>query len=173
MTPPAGTKTIRVPLLAALLVAAADQATKMWVAKVLPLYEAKMVIAGCFDLVHVRNTGVAFSLFAGFDGRWLRPMLMAVTVLAIAGLLFFSRFLCEKKSGLWGLGLIVGGAVGNLIDRARFGYVIDFVDLYLGRFHWPAFNIADIGITAGVFLLAADMIFENKERDAPRPPADR
>ena len=155
-------KTTLISLLVALPVAVADQVTKVLATRNLPFLEAKTVIPGFFNLVHARNPGVAFSLFASWDERWVRPILTIVTIIAIGGLLFFSRSLSGKRSGLWGLGLVVGGAVGNLIDRIRLGYVIDFIDIYLGRFHWPAFNVADIGITVGIFLLAADMIFENK-----------
>ena len=162
MPPSAGVRTIFVSLLVALPVAVADQVTKVWTASRLLPHEVKAVIPGCFNLVHARNPGVAFSLFAGFDERWVRPTLTAVTILAIGGLLAASRSLSVKRSGLWGLGLVIGGAIGNLIDRIRLGYVIDFIDIYLGRFHWPAFNVADIGITVGICLLAADMIFENK-----------
>ena len=166
-------RNLRAPLLAAALVAAADQATKTWAGRALLLHEVKTVVPGCFDLIHVRNPGVAFSFLAEFDGRWVRPVLIVVTILAIGGLFAFGRFLSGKWPGYWGVGLIVGGAVGNLIDRARFGYVIDFIDLYAGRFHWPTFNVADIGITAGVFLLIVDMMSGSGECDASRPAADR
>ena len=162
MPQPSGIKTIFVSLLVALPVVAVDQITKVWTARSLLFHEVKMVIPGCFNLVHARNPGVAFSLFANFDERWVRPILTVITILAIGGLLAASRSLSGKRSGLWGLGLVIGGAVGNLVDRIRLGYVIDFIDIYLGRFHWPVFNVADIGITVGIFLLAADMIFENK-----------
>ena len=162
MPPQVGIRTISFSLLVALPVAAVDQVTKIWAAQNLLLHEAKTIIPGCFNLIHARNPGVAFSLLANFDGRWVRPMLTIVTILAIGGLLAASRSLSGKRQGLWGLGMVVGGATGNLIDRVRLGYVIDFIDIYLGRFHWPAFNIADIGITVGIFMLAADIIFENK-----------
>ena len=157
-----GVKTILVLLLTALPVAVIDQLTKVWTIRSLHFHEVKEIIPGFFNLVHARNPGVAFSLFAGFDERWVRPFLTIVTVLAIGGLLVASRSLSGKWYGRLGLGLVVGGAVGNLIDRVKLGYVIDFIDICLGRFHWPVFNIADIGITVGIFLLASDMIFENK-----------
>ena len=163
MPSPAGVKAFSVPLLAAAPVIAIDQATKVWAAGSLILHEAKEVIPGFFNIVHARNTGVAFSLFANFDERWMRPILMAVTVLAMGALFYASRLLSGKRPGLAGLGLVVGGAAGNLIDRARLGFVIDFIDIHLGRFHWPAFNIADAGITVGIFLIAMDMFLENKK----------
>mgnify|MGYP001766281642 CR=1 FL=1 len=173
MPAPPFTRKLPVPAVAAALLAVTDQVSKSWVVHGILPYEVKTVVPGFFDLIHVRNPGVAFSLLAGFDGRWVRPLLMAVTVLAIAGLFAFARFLSGKQAGLWGLGLVIGGAIGNLIDRARLGFVIDFIDLYLGRFHWPTFNVADIGISIGVLLLAVDMMSGNEGRDASRPAADR
>ena len=157
----------------ALLLAAWDQATKAWMVRNLDLYEMRAVVSGWIDLVHVRNPGVAFSLLANLDPAWVRPALIVVTIVEIGALLCFIWYLPGKGPAPWGLGLILGGAAGNLIDRARFGYVIDFVDVYRGDFHWPAFNLADAGITLGVILLIADMIIGNKESDAPRPAADR
>ena len=157
-----GKRTIFFSLLAALPIIAVDQLTKVWAAHNLILHEAETIIPGCLNFFLARNTGVAFSLFADFDERWTRPILTIVTILAIGGLLAFSRSLSVKWPGILGIGLIIGGAVGNLVDRIRFGYVIDFIDIYLSRFHWPTFNVADIGITVGISLLAMDMIFENK-----------
>jgi signal peptidase II len=163
MPPSACSKTFLVPLSAALPVILIDQVTKVWAANSLLYGEAKTVISGFFNIVHAQNPGVAFSLLADFDARLVRPLLIIVTILAIAALLYAVRILSGKLPGLLGLGLVIGGAVGNLIDRVRLGYVIDFIDIYLGRFHWPAFNVADIGITVGVFLIAADMFFESKQ----------
>lgn len=159
--------------MAALLLTAWDQATKAWVVRNLDLYEIRTVVSGWIDLVYVRNPGVAFSLLANLDPGWVRPALIAVTIAEIGALLCFIWYLPAKGATPWGLGMILGGAVGNLIDRARFGYVIDFVDLYRGDFHWPTFNLADAAISVGIVLLAADMIFSDKESDAPRPAADR
>jgi signal peptidase II len=121
------------------LVAAWDLATKAWVLRNLDLYEVRTVFPGWFDLVHVRNPGVAFSLLATLDPAWVRPALIAVTFVEIGALLCFVWFLPAGGDSL-GLGMILGGAAGNLADRARFGYVVDFVDIYRGRFHWPTFN---------------------------------
>jgi len=162
MQPAQSAKTYLVLLSTALPVIVFDQITKVWAANSLQYGEAKTVISGFFNIVHARNPGVAFSLLADFDGRLVRPILIIVTILAIGALLYAVRIMSGKLPGLLGIGLVVGGAVGNLIDRARLGYVIDFLDIYLGRFHWPAFNVADIGITVGIFLIAMDMLLENK-----------
>lgn len=158
------------PVLAALALAAADQATKLWVVRRLGLYEAKAVLPDFFHIVHVRNTGVAFGFLSGMDPGWVNPMLIAATVFAALAVLAYLYYLPAGGPAPWGLGLVLGGAVGNLVDRARLGYVVDFLDLHWGRFHWPAFNAADIGITAGIFLLVVDMVFWSREgAGAPDP----
>jgi len=163
-----------VPLASALLLGAADQATKVWAVRNLPLYEPREIVQGFFGLVHVRNTGVAFSLLSSLDHRWVHPFLILATVLAMGAVLAYIAYLPCRGAAPVGLGLILGGAIGNLIDRARLGYVVDFLDLYWRNHHWPTFNVADIGISAGVVLLVIDMVFSPKEpADAPRPRTDR
>ena len=163
-----------VPIVSALLLGAADQASKAWAVRNLPLFELREIVPGFFGLVHVRNTGVAFSLLSNLDPRWVHPLLILATVLAMGAVLAYIAFLPCRGAAPLGLGLILGGAVGNLIDRARLGYVVDFLDLYWRNHHWPTFNVADVGITAGVFLLLIDMVVSPKEPgDASRPAADR
>jgi signal peptidase II len=140
----------------------------------LPLFELREVVPGFFGLVHVRNTGVAFSLLSNLDSRWVHPFLILATVLAMGAVLAYIAFLPCRGAAPVGLGLILGGAIGNLIDRARLGYVVDFLDLYWGNHHWPTFNVADVGISVGVALLLIDMVVSPKEPgDASRPAADR
>jgi signal peptidase II len=163
-----------VPLVAAVLLGAVDQATKAWTLRNLPLLELREVVPGLFGLVHVRNTGVAFSLLSNLDPRWVHPLLILATVLAMGALVAYIAYLPCRGAAPVGLGLILGGAVGNLIDRARLGYVVDFLDLYWRNHHWPTFNVADVGITVGVVLLMIDMAFSPKEPgDASRPAAGR
>ena len=162
------------PIVSALLLGAADQATKVWAVRTLPLYEPRELVQGLFGLVHVRNTGVAFSLLSNLDHRWVHPFLILATVLAMGAVLAYIAYLPCRGAAPVGLGLILGGAIGNLIDRARLGYVVDFIDLYWRNHHWPTFNVADVGITVGVVLLLIDMVLSPKEpADAPRPAADR
>ncbi|MGA8752223.1 signal peptidase II [Candidatus Deferrimicrobium sp.] len=162
------------PVVAALLLGAVDQATKVWAMRALPLFELREIVPGFFGLVHVRNTGVAFSLLSSLDHRWVHPFLILATVLAMGAVLAYIAYLPCWGAAPVGLGLILGGAIGNLIDRARLGYVVDFLDLYWRGHHWPTFNVADVGITVGVALLLIDMVVSPKEPgDASRPAADR
>ncbi|MCK8600217.1 signal peptidase II [Desulfoferrobacter suflitae] len=131
-----------------------DQLTKILVVYLLPLHSSVAVIPGFFNLVHVRNTGAAFSFLAGSYSGWRQIFFVSVSLIGIAVILFVYRGL--KKEDRWArisLGLIFGGAVGNLIDRLRLGEVIDFLDVYLGQYHWPAFNVADSAISIGAVML--------------------
>jgi len=152
-----------VPIVSALLLGAADQASKVWAVRNLPLFEPRAIVHGFLDLVHVRNTGVAFSLLSNLDHRWVHPFLILATLLAMGAVLAYIAYLPCRGAAPAGLGLILGGAIGNLIDRARLGYVIDFLDLYWRGHHWPTFNVADVGITAGIVLLVIDMVASPKE----------
>ncbi|MDD5762648.1 MAG: signal peptidase II [bacterium] len=164
----------QVPVVSAILLGAADQASKVWAVRSLSLYEPREIVQGFFGLVHVRNTGVAFSMLSSLDHRWVHPFLILATVLAMGAVLAYIAYLPCKGAAPVGLGLILGGAIGNLIDRARLGYVVDFLDLYWRGYHWPTFNVADVGITVGVALLVIDMLFPPKEpANASRPAADR
>ena len=138
----------------------ADQATKALVLARLPLGGAFTVVPGFFDITHVHNPGGAFGFLAGM-GPGLRAFLfIGVTVLVAAMILYLYR---QTPGGqrllLTGLALVFGGALGNLVDRVRFGVVVDFLDVYVGDLHWPAFNIADSAITVGVFIFAVNALF--------------
>ena len=152
-----------VPIVSALLLGVADQASKAWAVRNLPLFELREIVPGILGMVHVRNTGVAFSLLSNLDPRWVHPLLILATVLAMGAVLAYIAFLPCRGAAPVGLGLILGGAIGNLIDRARLGYVVDFLDLYWRNHHWPTFNVADVGITVGVVLLLIDMVVSPKE----------
>lgn len=147
----------------ALSVYVLDQAAKAWVLHALPLYSQKAVISGFFNLVHVRNTGVAFSLFAGSDSPWRLPVLVALTLFALVVVFFLYReSRPEEKVKRVALSLIAGGAAGNLTDRLRFGHVVDFLDFYFGPYHWPAFNAADTSVTVGAVLLLWSLLRADK-----------
>ena len=152
-------KTTLLLLLPALAVIALDQISKFVLASIIPRYGSVAVIDGFFNLVHVRNRGIAFGLM-NRPGQGLQfYFLVAATIGAIALLLFWFRKIKDEDPKITiGLGLILGGAVGNFIDRIRLGEVIDFLDFYVGSYHWPAFNAADAAITVGILWLAVNTI---------------
>jgi signal peptidase II len=144
----------------ALAVAAIDQMTKIIVLDRLALGAPVEVIDGFLDFTLVMNPGLAFGLLGGVPATWR----WAVAGLSLVALLMLSRVaLRVLPTGGWqgvlAIGLIFGGAVGNLVDRARFGAVVDFVDMHYRGYHWPAFNVADSAITVGVTLLAFRLLF--------------
>jgi signal peptidase II len=136
-----------------------DQVTKALVLKHLPLGGSVPVIPGCFALTHVHNPGGAFGFLAAMSSEVRSLLFIAVSLLA-AGLIvyFYWRTPPRQRVLAFGLALVFGGAVGNLIDRLRFGIVVDFLDVYLGDLHWPAFNVADSGITVGVGIFALHLL---------------
>lgn len=143
-------------LLLAGTVLVVDQATKLLVFYQMPLYSVKEIIPGFFNLVHVRNTGAAFSMFAGAASLWRQVIFVGLAVVVVGGLLVAYTKLEERDwANRTAYALIISGALGNLIDRVRLGEVIDFLDFYIGPYHWPAFNVADMGISvgAGIMLL--------------------
>jgi signal peptidase II len=151
-------------LLPASLVIGLDQFTKLLVIHVLRLYESVVVIPGFFDLVHVRNRGIAFGLLNQLGAIWSSIALSALTAAAVILLIFWlTRLREDDRRMAFGLSLIIGGAVGNLIDRIRLGEVVDFLDFYVGSFHWPAFNVADSAVTLGTFWVALSMIFQHRK----------
>jgi signal peptidase II len=140
-----------------------DQATKALVLEHLALGASLPVVPGFFDLTHVHNPGGAFGFLATMSPL-VRAAVFIVFSLIAAGLIlwFYLQTPLAQRLLAFGLALIFGGALGNLIDRVRFGVVIDFLDLYIGDLHWPAFNVADSAITVGVVIFAAHMVFTKK-----------
>ncbi|HIJ42091.1 MAG TPA: signal peptidase II [Deltaproteobacteria bacterium] len=147
-------------ILPALGVVFFDQLTKQIIIKSLNIYETVPVIQGFFDLVHVRNRGMAFGIMndaKSNSGTWLLLAMSSVAIVLL--LVWFFRLKDEGVFFTLSLSLILGGAVGNIIDRLRFGEVVDFLDVYVGAYHWPAFNVADAAITVGTFMIAANLLF--------------
>ncbi|OGP51920.1 MAG: signal peptidase II [Deltaproteobacteria bacterium RBG_13_43_22] len=131
-----------------------DIVTKEYIITHFPLYYSRTVIPGLFNLVHIQNKGVAFGILGGSAPVWRDILLLLFPIVAMSGILIFAFCYPQHKTGtLLSLGGILGGAMGNLIDRLRFRAVIDFLDLYWGKYHWPAFNVADSAITLGVLFL--------------------
>jgi signal peptidase II len=149
-------------ILPAASVVVLDQITKLWVSSTIALGEKIPVIPGFFNLVHVRNRGMAFGMMNRPGSDWGSYVLIAASCVAVALLLFwFGKAKHEGYRIVIGLSLILGGALGNLIDRLRLGEVIDFLDFCLSplNWHWPAFNLADSAVTVGTLWLAVYMIF--------------
>jgi len=145
-------------LILSAIVVLLDIWTKSLVLARIELHEAIPVIPNFFQLVHVRNTGAAFGLGANASSK-LVPILLNAGAIAVfcVVVVYALRTAVTDRLLQTGLHLILGGAIGNLLDRFRFGYVIDFLDVYIGRHHWPAFNVADSAICIGIALLFFDM----------------
>ncbi|MGE4265023.1 MAG: signal peptidase II [Desulfovibrio sp.] len=140
-----------------------DQITKAVIQQKYVLWDTDPVIPGFFNLVHVLNKGAAFGFLNRPDTNWQIWFFVAVTVFAVG---FIYYLLSTADHGdrffIWGLGLVLGGALGNLVDRIRFGFVVDFLDFHVGQYHWPAFNVADIAITCGAFCVIISMYMKNR-----------
>tara|TARA_Y100001968_G_scaffold333531_1_gene397030 strand:- start:4521 stop:5003 length:483 start_codon:yes stop_codon:yes gene_type:complete len=142
--------------LLSLSVVFADLITKYWAKTSMMLYVAHPVFPG-LNLTLAYNTGAAFSFLSG-QGGWHR-WFFAVFSVVMSGIIIswlIKTPACQKLK-LWGLSFILGGALGNLYDRAAFGYVVDFIDVYYKTHHWPIFNLADSAICLGAFLLLLDV----------------
>lgn len=159
LSPGAGRRAMTLSVVVAAVVLVLDQVTKLIALDRLAPGAPVPVIDGAFSLTLVMNPGLAFGMLATTPPAW-RWVVAALSVCALAVLgVLAARLLPEgRRSTRLGMGLVFGGAIGNLIDRARFGAVVDFLDFYWRQYHWPAFNVADSAITVGVALLALGMM---------------
>jgi len=155
-----------VPVGLALAVVIVDQLTKLWIMTTFALHQQQNIIPGFFNLVYVTNTGAAFGFLAG-SKTWLRQAFFVTVSIAALIVIVFAYGHLKKQARIfvYALGLIAGGALGNLIDRLRFGSVVDFLDFYLGSYHWPAFNAADSAITVGVALFLLGTFLQHREQE--------
>ena len=136
-----------------------DQVTKELVRRYVPLYDSREIIPGLLDLTHVQNTGAAFGLLNTTDFPYKPVVMIGIAAIALVAIAAYATQLgFHERLARFGLSLILGGAFGNLIDRALAGHVVDFVDVYWGTAHYWAFNVADAGITVGAVLVLLDMI---------------
>ena len=141
------------------LVVVADQATKAIVRSRLDLHESVAVIPGLLDLTRVHNTGAAFGFLNPIDFPYKAAVLAVIALAALAGLAIYSATLePSQRLTRTGLAFVIGGAAGNLIDRVTAGYVLDFVDVYRGDWHFWAFNVADAAINVGVALMILELL---------------
>jgi signal peptidase II len=164
---------LRVALWLTAAVVAADQLTKAWIVMAYPLGIEIEIVPGLFRLVHARNRGIAFGIL-GASGSAVQLALLIV----VAGIVAFVAWQLARAGGDGfagaGLALVLGGAIGNIIDRVLRGEVVDFLDFYLvtgGReHHWPAFNVADSAISIGACcVILAEILTQLREKRAPRP----
>lgn len=154
--------------LGALVVVVLDQVTKYLVASYIPLHESIPVIAGYVSLVHVRNPGAAFGILSEFGGIPRGVFFVLVSIVALAVILWL--VVTSKENDPWLLGgytLFFGGALGNLVDRFRFGEVVDFLDVHMGPYHWPAFNVADSALCVGTAVFFAYFLLKRKPASTP------
>jgi signal peptidase II len=153
---------LRLGLLIALPVVVLDQISKWWILTEVMDPPKTIAVTGFFNLVLVWNRGVSFGLFDS-NSAWGPVLLTALALAIAAGLVVWLRRAGSRLAAA-AIGLVLGGAIGNVIDRVRFGAVADFLDFHAAGYHWPAFNVADSAISVGVGLLLYDGLFESRRK---------
>ena len=149
-----------------LLVVISDQLTKLLASSTLILHQSKMVIPGLFSLTLVHNNGMAFGIMSGAPSPLRSALLTALSAAALLMIIYYCS--CIPRSRMWlqfGLSLIMGGALGNIIDRVRLQYVVDFLDFHWQGHSWPAFNLADSCISIGMGMLILDFLLGFRKRE--------
>lgn len=156
-------KRYKLLLIIAPLVIVSDQWTKLIVDKNMMLYQSIEVLENFFHITYIRNKGAAFGILSGADASLRIPFFLATSFIAI-GIILYVLKTHKGESPIFpvALSLILGGAIGNMIDRVRMGEVIDFLDAHWYQHHWPAFNVADSAITVGMGFLIYQMITEKE-----------
>lgn len=157
----------------ALIIIGLDQASKIWIVEQVMQPPRIIEVTPFFNLVMGWNYGVSFGMF-NQNSPWNAWVLSAIALAIVIVLLLWLRK-ADKGLVVLALGMIIGGALGNVIDRVRFGAVADFLDFHVAGYHWPAFNVADSGITVGAALLVLDALFAKSEKPKTKTPdrADR
>jgi signal peptidase II len=146
-------------LVLVIIIVVLDQVTKAFVKANLTLHESVSVIPGFLDFTHVRNTGAAFGMLQSADFAYKPLVMVLLALVALGAVASYALTLpAEQRMARYGLALILGGAIGNLIDRTTMGFVVDFVDVYWRNIHFWAFNVADSAITVGVALMLLDVL---------------
>jgi len=155
---------MRGSLILAAITIVADQASK-WLLQGMLLKQSTIeVIPGFFNLVMVWNRGISFGMFGGGGGA-IPPWVLSAVAVAICIALFFWLRAARSRWTASAIGLVIGGAIGNVVDRARWGAVFDFADFYIGRWHWPAFNVADAAIVIGVLMLLGESLMPGAAKE--------
>ena len=157
-----------------LVIVVLDQITKTLIMHTMHLHESIPIIAEFFSLTYIRNPGAAFGMFATTNSAFRLIFFVGTSIFALG--LLGTIFYRMHQADVWGqlsVSGIFGGAIGNLIDRLQYGEVVDFLDFYIGGYHWPAFNVADSAISVGVVSLLILFAMDNKkEHPAPGAPAE-
>jgi len=159
-------------LLVSSLIIGLDQLTKYIVCKLLPLHSRIEVFRDFLNIVHIRNPGIAFGLLKQFGSQFKVLCLILVSAVVLFLLVFLiTQIKKEHRLQTFSLSLILGGAIGNLIDRFRLGEVIDFIDVHWRSiYHWPAFNVADSAITVGIIIIVLCELLKHKQEKVPKMP---
>ena len=149
------------------LMVALDQATKIFIHSTFQLYQAIEIVPDYFNIIYVRNTGLAFSLFTDRLGHYSTWIFLGITLVAL-GIIIHLFFQTRENAMLLptALSFVLAGAFGNLIDRLHWGYVVDFIQWHYGEHYWPTFNVADISIAIGIVFLVIDSF---RPQAAPSP----
>jgi len=160
-------------LITAPVIVAIDQITKAYIDSTMALHDSLTVLPGFFSITYVRNPGAAFGFLAGASPMFRSIFFLAITAAAIGLILYYiAKSQNDEPLLTFSLSLILSGAVGNFIDRIKIGEVIDFLDVYIGSHHWPAFNVADSAISVGAVILIVAMYRRSRSRGAdPKTPA--
>jgi signal peptidase II len=148
-----------------------DQWTKFLIHRSMRLHESITVVEGFFAITYIRNPGAAFGFLANLSDHFRLYFFVTVSVVALIFLGAF--FLKTPREDFWtqvGISLVVGGAIGNLIDRLRLGEVIDFLDFFVGSVHWPAFNVADSAISIGLALMVLQLFLRSRDETVKNHP---
>jgi signal peptidase II len=145
-----------------------DQATKIFIDRTMDLHSTITVVENFFNITYIRNKGAAFGFLA--ESSFRLPFFILISIIAVVVIIgIFRKLRPEQKLTAISLSLIFAGALGNLIDRIRLGEVIDFIYVHWYEHYWPAFNVADSAICVGVFLLALDMLLDERSRKSAKP----
>lgn len=150
------------------MVVAADQMTKALVAAAVPLNRGIEVIPGILNVVHARNPGAAFGMLADAGAHWRPVFFIGISIAALAVIVWL--LVGSSRTGwrlLGGYSLFFAGTLGNLVDRVRFGEVVDFIDVHLGAWHWPAFNVADSALCVGSALFLLHFLWDRRGSSTP------
>jgi signal peptidase II len=147
-----------------IIVTLLDQLTKAFIHATMSLYSSWVVIDGLLSITYVRNPGAAFGFLAQASPFFRAIFFVLVTLLAVGMILYYLvKSRADQPRLVFALSLILSGALGNLVDRLRFGEVIDFIDVYFRSHHWPAFNVADAAISVGAMIMILEMVKHRKD----------